>query len=187
MCGSFTDRGTHLHGRARDTRTVRGIEAAGLWRGRDSMLFRWRDSAGPPLVAHFSDDAACRPRRRRQQATPNVADLAIVLSGGSSRELVQEHWRNAMEWSCVLRTASADARSGPCRAEVPRRRTRRLMGARQARSYRFDFGFVGFAGFVPSPSAFTLASVPPELSAIGSHPGIPCRMRSAFLVGVMCP
>jgi hypothetical protein len=50
------------------------------------------------------------------------------------------------------------------------------------------FFFVrGFADFAAAPPACTLSVAAPALSATGSHPGMPCRMRSAFLAGVMWP
>jgi hypothetical protein len=52
---------------------------------------------------------------------------------------------------------------------------------RQIRSYFFARGFCFGSGC----ASVTLAGVSPEASAIGSHPGIPCQMRSAFLAGVM--
>jgi hypothetical protein len=52
----------------KDMRTGRGGEAAGLWHGRDSTLFRWRGCAGPTLVALRR---RCAPSEgtRRQQTT----------------------------------------------------------------------------------------------------------------------
>jgi len=43
-------------------RTGRGGEAAGRWRGRDSMLFRWHGCAGPTLTAFSGGDGARRPK-----------------------------------------------------------------------------------------------------------------------------
>jgi len=52
---------------------------------------------------------------------------------------------------------------------------------RQIRSYFFARGVCFGSGC----ASVTLAGVSPEASAIGSHPGIPCQMRSPFLAGVM--
>ena len=75
------------NGSARTLRTGRGGEAAGLWRGRDSMLFRWRGCAGPPLVAFCSDAAAPRPKRgedsndHREYLTGIVVELVAIFRG----------------------------------------------------------------------------------------------------------
>jgi len=63
-----------ITGSAKDTRTGRGGEAAGLWRGRDSMRFRWRGRAGPPLVAFCSDAAAPCPKRGEDSNDYRIPD-----------------------------------------------------------------------------------------------------------------
>jgi hypothetical protein len=78
--------------------------------------------------------------------------------------------------------------SGVCscdrQAVDARRRTRRLWAGRHICCHFFEGVF---GGSVPASAAFTLPGVSPEPSAIGSHPGMPCKMRSAFFAGVMWP
>jgi hypothetical protein len=57
----------------------------------------------------------------------------------------------------------------------------------QAHYLGLGFFARGLAALSPAPPAFRLACVSPDSTAIGSHPGMPCRMRSAFLAGVMWP
>ncbi len=142
-----------------------------------------------------SDAAARRPEAAktagyREDLTGIVVELIVWTCGESSGRTCERE----------LRTVDNDTVGGDsCRAAVPLQRAalwdlpdrdavaHELLRCSAIRQVPPHFFVRGFAGLALAPAAFTLAGVSPSLTVMRSHPGSPCRMRSAFFTGVTWP
>ncbi len=152
-----------------------------------------------PTISRGMVFAATQDRLKQRFSKPQI-EVAIQNSPYSKNQAMTRFSASAFAYCCygcarqaaerltVEQSALVPLQRGAL-GDLAGRGCRRIeLDARPAvRQIHTHFLVRGFVGLVLAPSAFTLSSGSPEPSAIGSHPGIPCRMRSAFLAGVMWP
>ena len=176
MCGSFADlEEPPSAGRTEDARTGRVRRGGGAMAGgvtaRPLLARPCRSDAGRA----FRDAGAPRPRAgERHQSTLRAGEVTARLGRYGTYQASEDVLAGASAASAGSRDSVAGCRRVELDALL---RAPGCSGSFRSWAARVGSGFASVHVGDESPGS----------PAIGCHPGIPCKMRSAFLAGVMCP